>query len=929
MTTQHNRSRYSIALLSSLATVLLTSVTGYAQSTETSTPATGDQAVVLQKFEVTGSYIPAAADESKAMPVQVLSTAEISATGVTSSVLDILRKTVPQIQGSGNVGQENANTAYNSNSGGSMVALRNLDTLVLIDGKRVASSPVAASGGYTFVDLNLIPVSAVERIEVLTDGASAIYGTDAVSGVINVILKKNYTGAEVDFHYSAAQKDANGWNHNKMASIVAGAANKDTSVLVSAEFFSTPSLYEGDFNMTHPYYGTSSYPGVINSSAGVFYTLKPGLNAPPTPAAGTIAPTLATLISNGTYVVNTNVAAGFDLGIRPTFHSGDNKKIFNFALNHDINSMLTFKSTFMYSITSTEAQLNPQPVTVSMASIAGNPGLPVSDTTGYTIRNRFLGYPNRIYHTDNDFSRFTAELVGKVNPYFNFDVYFNYNNGKELEQNYNLIVNSALLAGIKAGLVNMFAINQDPVKMAQANIFGTAFGDFQSQMTSEDFIFNGKLFDLPSGSVDYAAGYEYRMEHEVATADANSLVQPGGGSLWNNGTTINPFDKGFNVKSYFGEVKVPVFAPQNKIPGLYLVTLDGAMRHEEYSSGAKVTVPKYSLRYLPFDDQFAFRATVGKSFETPTLYDLYGPTNSGFTSSPGGLNVYNSSGVATGAKFANLQGQEEGGSNPLLKPQTSKSYTVGAVVSPRFLKGFELTVDYYNIKLVDQIGNPASDLTMMQSVEQYGPNSPFAQYVTIGGFPGAGGRAVTAPGQVSSNISNIYVQSSLVNIGGTSEKGYDLTAKYAFPNTAYGRFTAQTTWAFLKSYFVKSGPTDPGTEYAGFNNAGTMPHHRAYSSLDWNYRSYGATLGYTYIPATPDMSGGGESAWNTFDLQTRFDLGKIIDSSLNGLMLNIGLNNVTNQKPPLDPNVFGNPPADTGTYGVFGRQWYTDIKYKF
>ena len=186
MTTQHNRSRYSIALLSSLATVLLTSVSGYAQTTETSTPATGDQAVVLQKFEVTGSYIPAAADESKALPVQVLSTAEISATGVTSSVLDVLRKTVPQIQGSSNIGQENANTAYNSNSGGSKVALRNLDTLVLIDGKRVASSPVAASGGYSFVDLNLIPVSAVERIEVLTDGASAIYGTDAVSGVLTL-----------------------------------------------------------------------------------------------------------------------------------------------------------------------------------------------------------------------------------------------------------------------------------------------------------------------------------------------------------------------------------------------------------------------------------------------------------------------------------------------------------------------------------------------------------------------------------------------------------------------------------------------------------------------------------------------------------------------------------------------------------------------
>jgi iron complex outermembrane receptor protein len=583
----------------------------------------------------------------------------------------------------------------------------------------------------------------------------------------------------------------------------------------------------------------------------------------------------------------------------------------------------------MYSNTETGSELNPQPITASIASIAGAPGVPVSDTTGYTIRNRFLGFPNRQYTTVNNFYRFTLDFSGKINEYINFDAFINYNSATELERDHNLILNSALLAGIKAGQINMFAINQNAANITAANIFGTAFGNYESFLLDKELVFHGKIIELPSGEISYAAGAAYRKENLTASADYNSQVQPGGGSLWNNGTTINPFNQGFNNTSTFAEVKIPVTSPKNGIPFAYLLTLDGAMRHESYSSGNKVTVPKYSVRYLPINDQIALRATIGKSFQAPSLYDLYGPTSSGFTSSPGGLNVYNSSGVATGAKFPNLQAQSESGSNPNLGPQTSKTKTAGFVLSPRFLKGFEFTLDYYTTKLTDQIGTPASALTMMQDVEAKGTASPFAQYVTIGGFPGAGGRTVTAPGQVSANIVNIYVQSSLSNIAGTSERGMDFSAKYTFQNETYGRFTVASNWANMRSYFVKSGPTSTGTEYAGFAEGGSLAKLRSYSTLQYAYRGFGATLGYTHIPQIPDMSGGFESPWNTFDLQTRFDLGKLVDSSLNGVSVNLGLNNVSNQKPPIDANVFGNPPADTGTYGIFGRQFYVDLKYKF
>ncbi len=920
------RSRKFMTALSLLTASGLLAVSGYAQTTAAAPAKDSDSTVVLEKFEVTGSYIPAAADETKAMPVQVITTAEIAATGITSSVLDLLKKTVPQIQGANNIGVDNANTAYNSNNGGSQAALRNTDTLVLINGKRVASSPVAASGGDTFVDLNLIPISAVDRIEVLTDGASAIYGTDAVSGVINIIMKKDYTGAELDTHFSVTKKTANaGYVRERNVSAIAGASNKDTQVMVAAEWSKTDPLYESDFTYTNPYYGTPSYPGVINTSGGVYYNLKSGLNTPP---AGPAVP-FATLVANGTYVQNNNITAGFNLGIRPTFQSGLDKKIVDASVSHDVSSKLTVKADFIYASTATASVLNPQPVSATIASLQGDPGIPITDTSGLTIRNRFLSGPNRIYTTQNDFYRGTFDVVGKVNEYFNFDAYINYNDARQTNLNYNQILNSALLAGIASGNINLFAITQNPTTLAAANIYGTAVGIYESKLISYDLIANGKVLDIWSGEISYAAGVEFRKETLSATADYNSLIQPNGSSLWNNGTTINPFSQGDTIESQFAEIKVPITSPQNAIPGAYLLTLDGAVRHEIYSGGNTVTVPKYSVRYLPMNDDFGFRATFGKSFEAPPLYDLYGPSSSGFTSSPGGLNAYNSAGVATGTKFPNIQAQQASGSNASLTPQHAKSYTVGAIYSPKYVKGLEFTIDYYSIKQTDVIGAPASGLTMMQSVEQYGPASPFAPYVTTGNFANLGGHQVTAPGQVSTNLTNIYVLTSLVNIGGINQNGFDLHAKYRLPWDKYGRFTVETSWANLRTFFIKTGPTDPGTDYAGFADDGTLPHWRSYSSVDWTYKGFGATLGYTHIPKVPDMEGGIESAYNVLDLQTRFDLGEVVNPALAGLSVDLGCNNLTGQNPPLDSNVFGNPPFDGSAYSPFGRVWYVDLKYKF
>ena len=918
------------ALVLVLGASLSSLAVGQTASDTTTSPT--QPVVKMEKFVVTGSYIPAAADEAKALPVQVIDIPAIQNSGVNTNVLDVLRKTVPQIQGGNNIGIENANVAGAATNGGSQIALRNIDTLVLIDGKRVAPSAVAASGeagtGGEFVDLNLVPLSAVERIEVLTDGASAVYGTDAVSGVVNIILRKDYQGLEIGAHMTMAPKDTGGYWRERSVSFTAGTGDAKTRLMFAGEWAKSQPLWERDTAYDNPYYGTSSYPGIINDSLGNFYQLKPGLNAP----TNTTPTTVANLVAQGIYVpiASSAVASGFNLALKPTVMNRVDKRNAVVSGSHQISDSVTIKADFLYAYTDTNYQLNPQPVSASSKTLIGYGTSPITDTN-FTIRNRFIYGPNRIYDNASNFYRFTTELDGKVNDYFNWQVYGNYNVAYQTAYGFNQILNSALLSGIQTGLINLFAIQQDPTKLAQANIFGTSVGNYTSQLYTFDALANGKIWDLPSGAIQYAVGGEYRKESLDASADYNSTIPPGATtSLWNNGTSLSPFKNQRNVKSYYAELKVPVFAPQNNIPGLHLMTLDGAWRHEEYSNGNKTSVPKVSLRYLPFNDELAFRATYAKSFTAPTLYDLYGPSSSGFTSSPGGLNAYNSQGQPTGAKFPNLQGQQINGFNPLLGPSHATSKTFGMIYSPKwkYLKGFEATIDYYKIDQKDLIGSPGGTLTMMQSVEEYGPASPFSQYVALGGFPGQGGTAVTAPGQLSPNPTNVYVIQALVNIATQKQHGWDLNLRYTVPWEQYGRFVINSEWAILKQFFLKTGPTDPGTDYAGFDDYGTLPKTRSYTTVDWSYKEFGAMLGYTHINHVDNLSGDWIHPYNTFDLQLRMDVGRW-DTRFSGLSFDVGVNNFTNQKPPLDRTNYASPPFDGSAFSFFGRMYYADVKYKF
>lgn len=926
----HTSSRRALARAGALLVLpCLLGLPALAQSTSP-TGVAADEAVKLEKYVVTGSYIPAAADEANASPVVVVTAKDIEASGLKSNVLDVLRKSVPQIVGGNNIGIENGNINGGATNGGSQLALRNTATLVLIDGMRVAFSPVASSGGFQFVDLNVVPVSAIERIEVLTDGASAIYGSDAVSGVINIILKKNYQGFEVGGYLGFSKADKTGaYYRDRSLRLVGGASTDKTSLTLSAEWTKTDPLYERDYNYTSPVFLTASYAGIVNDAAGNFYKLKPGLNAAP---AGP-AQTLAQWAAQGVYVpVDANdVPLGFDLSSRPTFSAALSKQIATLALQHKFSDTLDLQTTILYACTRSQYNLNPQPIVFRINSTAGNtglPGIPFTDVRAQ-VRNRFVDAGNRVYITDGHSIRGTLALNGKLNADWGWTVDALFNRAQQDSIASNQILDSALQAGIASGLINLTAIKQDAAKIAEANIFGDSLGLFESKLISYNARVNGRLFDLPGGSVYTAFGVGYRHEALNARADKNSILDPAtGGSAWNNGVTLNPFDATRSVTSQFAEVKIPLTQPSNNLPGLHTADLDVAFRHEIYkSSEEKPTVPKVALRWLPFNDEFVIRSTYSKSFAAPTLYGLYGPTNSGATPTLAGLTAYNSAGQPIGP-FVNIQGSQQGGSNPNLSPSRSKNYTVGFVYSPKAVKGLSLSVDYVNIKETDIVGTLAATTVMIQDVEQFGPASIYSPYVHLGNFGQLGGTQVTGPGQLHPNPSNVYVDQFAVNIGKQNQSGIDVMVRYDWTDTL-GAWSATTSWNYLKSFVIVASPDIDPVEYSATNGFGTLPKWHGRTTLTWQKGAYNAMLANTYIRGVTSAGDGSHiPGYVSFDAQLGVDLAALWPR-LAGLKVTVGVNNILDRYPPTDPNVFTDPPADTGLYGAFGRFFFIDATYKF
>jgi iron complex outermembrane receptor protein len=937
------RLRKFMAALSLLATSGLFAVSGaFAQdttpattTTTTTTTATTKEkdTTVMEKFQVTGSYLSMAAN-SVAIPVITVDSKAIENSGNNTSVLEILRKTVPQFSGNANLGSSNANVSSGSTNGGSMLALRNTSTLVLINGRRVAYSPVSSSGGYQFVDVNMIPVAAIDRIEVLMDGASAIYGSDAVAGVVNIIMKSDYEGFEIGGRYGWATSQGN--QAVRSGYITGGVSNGKTSITISAEWTKEDPIMAYERPYSAETFGTPTFAGSVNVG-GSFYYLNPSLTTPTAVPGGT--PT-ATLLTAGTYSgprTQGDQFKLFNLSQYVTQSIANERQSFSMAFDHKFSDQLTFFGDFLYVDTKTQSQINGQPINTTQAMIdiyattggaqgsangtvpAGQFGNPFN--VSVTGRNRLVTHP-RQYLDDTNLIRGVFGAKGAIGgSNWNWEAGADYNRATQQYQNPGVINQPNLSAAVLSGDFNFFS--RTPItaaNLAADQIVGIATGGFVSLMSNYDFKVRGQLFDLPAGPVEIALGTELRKENLSAVADPLSQINPVTGALgWSGATTLYPFDAGRKVTSYFAEIRVPVF---KDIPGAHLLEVTGAVRHENYSDTSNPTVPKVSFRYLPVNDEFALRGTYSKSFSAPSLFNLFGPSGVGFTT-PFTLNQFG------GGTVANLQTNYMSGSNPNLKPSNSKNYTVGVVYSPKAIKGLSVSLDYWDIRQTDLV-SAVGTTTILQDVETLGAASPYVRQVHFLSFTGA---TPTAPGQISVGHApdDIYVTDTLINIASVKLAGFDAKIDYVYNDDNVGRFDFSSNIGYYSKYEVTNLPgTTPedDTGLASFAN-GTLPRWSSYSGIEFNRGPYAAFIGWRHIPSVKNIVTNEKlSSFDTIDLSTSFVFGSDV-RYLSGSKLTVGCTNVFNKFGPLAPDIFTDSGVDTSTYGAVGRFIYVDLKIKF
>lgn len=912
-----------IALLAASLAGFAASTTS-AQSTSSGPAADDDGVVEMPAYTVTGSNLPLAG-ETPTAPVRMLGQVEMANTGVNNNLLEVIRKSVPQFSGNANLGNSNGNVDSGSTNGGSRLALRNAATLVLVNGRRMANSPVAAVGGDVFVDVNMIPVSAIDRVEVLTDGASAIYGADAVGGVVNIILRSDYQGGEIGGRYAVTQNEGN-YEERSAYAVVGGTIQKTgTRLTASAEWSKTDPIYNYERDFATPSYGTTNFAGVIQvrenaDAVGRYYYLDPALDRPGSSGS---------LEDRGYRFLGTSsldVLPLFNLASGVTMLIADERQAATVSLDQPLGPRVTAFADFLYSETDTLSQLNAQPIAITMEpddpnNPLGELGLIVS------VRNRFVSDP-RQYLATTDAFRVVAGLRGELSQQWTWEVAASYNPSSQDFANSGLVRSAAREQHVSDGSLDLFARSQDPAVLAE--VFGAAAGHYDSNRVSIDMKVVGQdLLHLPGGGVAVAAGAAWSRESLRATSDPDSQSAT---FAYDSGTSIDPFNDSRKVTSVFGEARVPIVGDGNRLPGVYVLDFTAAVRSEAYSDTEGTVVPKFSLRWQPDARSWLFRTTYSESYSTPTIYQMHTPTGFGFTPQ---VNQF-------GQNQAWLQTTPPGG----LQPSKAKSVTAGVVWTPAKVREFSLSLDYFHIDQTDLISAVWDDgviQPVLVDVENRGAASPFAQYVHVDDYSGP---TVSAPGQISAlGLDRIYiVAASSANIGGQKIRGFDFNLGYSLEALG-GRFDLHSATAYYLDYDIQPIPGLAYQETAAKATAlnGTIPRFRTYTTLTYAAGPVSATVGNTFYPAVDDYEYDPAAAANgdypkPYGPRTKRYVSWDASVSclfptpwlkLNDFKVTLGVNNLTNEMPPLVVAENGNSNADIAEFSPVGRLFYVEGRLRF
>ena len=784
-------------------TAVLAGLSGAAQA-QTPAPAAATAGTVGE-IVVTGSRISGVAPVGSSIVSVGRADVETSNAVTTTQLI----QQVPQVF---NLGVSETSRGQSGGSGnityGSTINLRGIGpytTLVLLDGHRAV--PQGTTG--FAVDPSIIPTLGLERVEIVADGASAIYGSDAVAGVVNLILRRNFEGVEAMARYGAAD----GYNERQFG-LVAGHRWNGGQFTVSLENgFHTAlkgasrSFYAA--NLT-PFGGGDFRPTLCNPgnivASGVSYAI---------PAGGVTQANRGALVA-GTVNKCDNLKIA-DLIPRQNHKSGA------FTFDQTITDKLSvYADGFLAERTFRNrngAASTTATVPSTNAFFVAPPGqTPASESLQYSFINDFpQGYTE-------GFSKSYEATVGgryKLTDSWKFEADYTYGRDTDRSISHNVANAAAQTAAINssnpATALNLFG-GPNSASVVNGILIGRSEAPGRSSLQFYEAKLDGALFKLPGGEVRTAFGYEGQSLHVVQNNIAGTVTNPT--------QLVRVFDR--KVNSVYGELLVPFVSDLNARPGIRKLDLDAALRYDSYSDVGNTTNPKIGVNWSPIED-LTFRGSYGTSFRAPTIAQIYGNTNNLF--------VQNYSDPTCSCI---RQGVARSGANLNLKPETAKTWSFGADYEPIPRLKFSLT--YFNIDYDNQVVAYLSDLTLLGREAQFNgtgiitrnPSAAFmAQQVAETGFTG-----------VLPNPVTLFVEGRNSNLGKTQAQGFDFQVGYRVPTTNMGLFAFGLNGTYFTRYKVAITPTAP--QISQLNTIFNPLRLKARASASWTDGPMQANLFLNY-----------------------------------------------------------------------------------
>lgn len=854
-----------------------------------------------QRVEITGSSIKRI-DAETALPVQVIRREEIVNSGA-ANVEQLLTRVAAATSG----GTITASMAAGATTGGiSSASLRGLTgtrTLILINGRRV--SAFGAIGDSVSVDVNAIPMNAIERVEVLKDGASAIYGSDAVAGVINFVLRRDLRGGELGLEYGVSAQGDGGigrlnltWGHGDV-----GADGYNLTAI------GTYAKEEGLFGRDRDFARSGSFPDRLNetTSGNAFpanIVLPDGRTV--NPLAPDCAPSIASPLFGPT-VCRYDPAGAVQL-VPPTERMGLMLSGI-VALTPDIEAF----AEFSLARNSVHTVIQPVPLSDQFALPPNHPLFNVAPYNGaatIVLRPDSPYYPTEFIRSQIEpgaplpevLVRYRSVLTGArdltdiIEPLrgvlgvrgtfgaWDFDAALLHSESKVTERvNSGFPSYTGILPLLNSGRVNFFGPNTaDVIAEAEAAQFrGNAYVN-RTGLTSLAAKGSGELLAWQGGSLALALGAELRRESYESSP--STTIQSG--DISGYGGNFLPVDRERNVKAVFAEANLPLGKT---------LEFNAAVRHDAYEGSGSATTPKASVRWQPMPEVL-LRASVGRGFRAPSLTDLFGPQVTGVTSN--GLSDPLRCGVDGNDSSNDCQTQFPilAGGNPALDPERSRNITMGLVLEP--FTGFSLGLDAFDIHLRNTIvaGVPAAtilaDLGRFGHLVHRGPVDP--------NFP-------NLPGPI------IQIDQLQINLGQSKIRGVDIDAKWRLPSSAAGQFGLGLSGTWFQRYDVQApdGSWSDGigdaNSLASANAPGVIPRWKHSLSVNWKLGPWSATLAHNYQTGYRDVPGTFEdtddpafrhrrvSAYSTFDVLFNHQLSRRFDVGL-------GVKNLLDTDPPYTNN---------------------------